>query len=60
MNINMRIYEIIQENLNNSEWRKHARDFIKLQTAENSTVRNSAVKNLTAESSIVENDDDEL
>ena len=62
LNIDMRIYEIILENLNNSKWRKHARDFIKLQTAEdstvsstvkNSTVRNSMIRNSTVESSTV-------
>ena len=62
LNIDMKIYEMIQESLNDSEWRKHARDFIRLQTAKDSIASSTAgsptARSLTVRSSTVKSDDE--
>ena len=42
LNIEKKTCEMIQDDLRDSEWKKHARDFIRLQAAESSTVFNNS------------------
>jgi len=50
LNIDMKIYEMIQDDLNDSEWKKHAKNFIKQRVA--------AAEISTTSSDDSDNDDD--